>query len=63
MWATYVHFTLVNHIEVVSFIAWREEKRRNTGVRERAVKVPGANRKAHSSYYYRLLLKFSTVDF
>lgn len=27
MLATYIHFTLVNHIEVVSFIAWRGEKR------------------------------------
>ena len=27
--ATYVHFALVNNIEVVSFIAWMWEKRRN----------------------------------
>lgn len=30
MSATYIHFTLVNHIEVVSFIAWREEKKGET---------------------------------
>lgn len=24
--ATYVHFTLIHHIEVISFIAWRAEK-------------------------------------
>lgn len=42
MSTTYVHFTLVNHIEVVSFIAWRGETRRNTAVCERAGKVPGA---------------------
>lgn len=38
MLTTYIHFTLVNHIEVVAFITWREEKQRNTGVCERAEK-------------------------
>lgn len=33
--ATYIHFTLVNHIEVVSFIAWREKQKRKAGVCER----------------------------
>ena len=65
--STYVHFTLVNHIEVVSFIAWREERRRKEGVCERAEKkegkVPGADRKAYSCYYSHLLFKFLEVDF
>lgn len=38
MLTTYIHFTLVNHVEVVSFIAWREEKQRNSGVCKRAEK-------------------------
>lgn len=66
MSTTYVHFTLVNHIEVVTFIAWRAEKRRNRSLREsrkKAEKEPGAKMKAFSSYYDHLLLKFSKVDF
>lgn len=34
--ATYVHFTLVNHIKVVSFIAWRGDRKKKTEELERA---------------------------
>lgn len=57
MSATYVHFTLVNHIEVVSFIAWRAEKRRNTEVCERAEK----KREKHLEPRRKLSLPITTT--
>lgn len=63
MLATYIHFTLVNHIEVVSFIAWREEKRRNTGVYDRAGKTKNPPGGKMLSLPVTTTSCFSNVDF
>lgn len=57
MSATYIHFTLVNHIEVVSFITWRTENRTTAWMK--LVKRPDfeAAGKTHPFIYHCLINK------
>jgi len=68
--ATYINFTLVNHIEVVAFITWRGEKRGAMtaceGEREKATKTAAFHPTRNQAFPVKLThfwLRLSINDF